>query len=38
MQGLEEIIIDDNIFWVNGIKGFIKDYEKETEKIFLKKN
>lgn len=36
MQGLEEIIIDDNIFWVNGIKGFIKDYEKETEKIFLK--
>lgn len=36
MQGLEEIINDDNIFWVNGIKGFIKDYEKGTEKIFLK--
>ncbi len=38
MQDLEKIIIDDNIFFVNGIKGFIKDYEKETDKIYLKEN
>lgn len=38
MKELEEIIIDDNIFFINGIKGFIKDYEKEIEDIYLKEN
>lgn len=38
MKEVEEIIIDDNIFFINGIKGFIKDYEKEIEDIYLKEN
>ena len=38
MKELKEIIIDDNIFFINGIKGFIKDYEKEIEDIYLKEN
>ena len=38
MQGLEEIIMDDNLFLIKGIKEFIKDYEKDNKKIYLNEN
>lgn len=38
VQGLEEIIMDDNLFLVKGIKEFIKDYEKDNKKIYLNEN
>lgn len=37
MQGLdEEIIIDDNLFFIKGSKRFIEDYEKDIIDISLK--
>ena len=38
VQGLEEIIMDDNLFLIKGIKEFIKDYEKDNKKIYLNEN
>ncbi|MCF0148862.1 MAG: hypothetical protein HUJ77_10765 [Clostridium sp.] len=31
MKRLDELILDDNTFLVNGIKGFIKDHERDNE-------
>lgn len=39
MKELEEkIIIDDNLFFLNGIKRFIEDYEKDSMNIYLKES
>lgn len=38
MKKLEELILDDNTFLINGIKGFIKDYEKNNENKYLKES
>lgn len=34
----EKIIIDDNLFFLNGIKRFIEDYEKDSMNIYLKES
>ncbi len=38
MKKSEELILDDNTFLINGIKAFIKDYEKEKENKDLTEN
>ena len=39
MKELEEkIIIDDNLFFLNGVKRFIEDYEKDSMNIYLKES
>ncbi|MDU5106327.1 hypothetical protein [Clostridium sp.] len=38
MKKLEELILDDNTFLINGIKGFIKDHEKFNENKYLKES
>jgi len=34
----EKIIIDDNLFFLNGVKRFIEDYEKDSMNIYLKES
>jgi len=38
VQGLEELIIDDSLFFINGVKKYIKDYENNKRDKYLKES